>query len=130
MLFTPEKLDKLEPNQIFVFGSNLLGIHGRGAAKDAIKWGAIYGISEGLCGQTYGIPTKLTPYIRLDLDAIYKHVQKFIEFARNHPDLEFVVTKVGTGLAGYKSEEIAFCFADATELTNVILPKSFVDNIK
>ena len=99
---------------IFVFGSNLKGIHGAGAALDALRYhGAIRGIGEGLQGQSYAIPTKLTPWITLDLDQINHFVKRFITFAKNNPQFTFNVTRIGCGLAGYTDQQIAPMFKDA-----------------
>jgi hypothetical protein len=109
---------------IFVFGSNLAGRHGKGAALFALKnHGAIYGQGEGLQGRSYGIPTK-DHYIRtLHLDNIRMHVERFLEFARNHPELTFNLTAIGCGLAGYTPAQIAPMFADAPD--NVRKPPEF-----
>lgn len=90
------------PREIFVFGSNLAGRHGRGAAREAyLKHGAEYGKGIGLVGDSYAIPTK-DYYIRtLPLSVIKEHVGNFINFATRNPDLQFNITKVGSGLAGY-----------------------------
>ena len=92
---------------IFVFGSNLAGRHGKGAALHARKHhGAIYGQGEGLQGQSYGIPTKGHRLEILSLGAINIGAKRFKEFAESHPDLTFNVTPVGCGLAGYRQEQI------------------------
>lgn len=119
-------IKELLPNQIFVFGSNLAGVHGAGAAKQAMmKFGAVYGRGQGLQGQSYAIPTKDFRIKTLPLSEIAKYVQKFIEFAINHPDLEFLVTPIGTGLAGYSAEQIKPLFESATGITNIKLPHEF-----
>ncbi|WP_271025326.1 hypothetical protein [Rhizobium sp. RCAM05973] len=92
---------------IFVFGSNLAGIHGAGAARFAVlRHGAIYGQGVGLQGQSYGIPTKDHQITTLPLEYIAKRVAEFIHFARSRPDLTFYVTPIGCGLAGYKRAQI------------------------
>jgi hypothetical protein len=97
--------------EIFVFGSNLGGRHGRGAAQDALrKYGAIYGQGVGRQGMSYGIPTKDGKLNVLSLERIRRHVSDFIGYALVYPDLNFKVTRIGTGLAGYKDEEIAPMF--------------------
>ena len=102
------------PDQIFVFGSNLPGLHGKGAAKFAVqRFGAIYGHGEGPQGQAYAIPTKQRWNKTMPLKNIKVHVSKFIEYARANPDKSFFVTKIGCGLAGYTEEMIAPMFADA-----------------
>lgn len=99
---------------IFVFGSNIAGRHGKGAALEAVqRHGAIYGKGEGLQGKSYAIPTK-DNYIRsLPLIKINQYVQRFIKFAKENPKLEFFVTRIGCGLAGYTDEQIAPMFEEA-----------------
>ncbi len=89
MKFTPENIRHLAPNQIFVYGANEAYIHGAGAAKLAMKWGAKYG-AAGLVGQTYGIPTKDRQIYTLPLDKIQLHVNTFLSFAFTHPEYEFL----------------------------------------
>ena len=99
---------------IFVFGSNLAGRHGRGAALEAKKhWDAQYGVGKGRTGAAYAIPTKDGQLNTLDLEYIYRHVQEFIEYAKCHQELKFLVTRIGCGLAGYTDEEIAPMFQGA-----------------
>lgn len=99
---------------IFVFGSNLLGIHGAGAAKAALeKHGAKQGVGEGRSGNSYAIPTKATPWRRLPLVEISANVGRFIQYAREHPELEFYITRIGCGLAGYTEAEIKPMFEGA-----------------
>lgn len=113
---------------IFVFGSNLLGIHGAGAAKAARDvHGAIMGQGEGLQGQSYAIPTKRTPYESLPLEAIAAHVETFKDFARQHPDWTFQVTRIGCGRAGYTPADIAPFFRDAP--LNCHLPTDFTTHL-
>lgn len=98
---------------IFVFGSNLAGRHGAGAALYALKnKGAVLFQGEGLQGESYGIPTKDERIQTLPLDRIAAHVEDFKAFARSRPDLTFDVTPIGCGLAGYKREQIRPFFAD------------------
>jgi len=97
---------------IFVFGSNLSGIHGAGAARYALnhKWAA-YGVGEGLTGQAYALPTKGYQISFMPLDDIHKHVQKFMKFAYDERnELQFQVTRVGTGLSGFRDADIAPMF--------------------
>ena len=111
-------------NNIFVFGSNEKGIHGKGAAFDArLKHGAIYGQGVGLQGNSYAIPTKATPYITLPLTKIEAYVKDFLVFAAKNPHLTFNVTRLGCGLAGYKDVEIGPMFKGATK--NCILPSGW-----
>ena len=124
--YTPGRIDTLEDNEIFVFGSNLGGFHGGGAARLAYnKFGAVWGQGDGLQGQSYAIPT-----MQGGIDTIQPYVDEFITFARQHPELTFLVTRIGCGIAGFEDSEIAPLFREALSLPNVVLPKSFVDNIK
>ena len=118
---TPDFITDLEENEIFVFGSNLEGSHGGGAAKTAHnKFGAIWGQGVGLQGQSYGIPTR-----HGGMEEIRPYVEEFIDFARSNPDLTFLVTRVGCGIAGFHDSEIAPLFTEATEVANIFLPESF-----
>ena len=129
MEFTPDKITKLEDNEIFVFGSNIQGKHGSGAAKDAIKlFGAVYGKGIGLHGKSYAIPTKnMDTNTPLRISVIREHVSAFLEFATNNPELKFYVTKIGCGLSKYKIDDIAPMFV--RHPSNVILSKEFTDCI-
>lgn len=99
---------------IFVFGSNLAGRHGKGAALHARQYhGAIYGQGTGIQGNSYGIPTKGHKLEQLPLTEICAHVDNFIDFAEEHPEMTFNVTRIGCGLAGYTDAQIAPMFADA-----------------
>ncbi|AQT27854.1 hypothetical protein CB3_012 [Pectobacterium phage vB_PatP_CB3] len=99
---------------IFVFGSNLAGIHGAGAAKYALKnEGAIWGKGTGHHGNSYAIPTKDERIQTLPLWHIAEQITDFIAYAYAHPELEFQVTQIGCGLAGYKASEIAPLFREA-----------------
>lgn len=101
---------------IFVFGSNLAGIHGAGAAKYALKYeGAIWGQGTGRQGNSFAIPTKDRNIQTLSLKDIQWYVDRFIVYARYSLNLDFKVTQIGCGLAGYKSEQIASMFNDAPE---------------
>ena len=123
--FTPDFITELRENEIFVFGSNLQGMHGGGAARIAYeKFGAIWGQGVGLQGQSYGIPT-----MHGGVDDIKPYVDEFIEFAKSHPEMTFLVTRIGCGIAGFRDEEIAPLFEKAIELENVCLPKSFHEYI-
>ena len=117
-------IKELKPNEIFVFGSNEAGRHGRGAAFTAKKWGARYGIGVGLSGQTYAIPTKDRNIKTLPLRKIKEYVETFLEFAKSKPELTFLVTNIGCGLAGYKESDIAPMFKNSTD--NVILSQEFM----
>jgi len=125
MKTTPSYITYLEPNQIFVFGSNTAGIHGAGAAKTAhTLFGAKYGVGLGMTGKCYAIPTKDHNLETLPLPRINKEVKRFLEYATFQKHLEFLVTPIGCGLAGYEPKDIAPMFKDAPK--NVILPESFV----
>ena len=127
MGYTPDYIDTLLPKQIFVFGSNALGYHTGGASGTARKkFGAVWGQAEGLQGQCYAIPVDYGKHVRKDKE-VKEAIERFIAFAKDHPDLFFLVTRVGCGIAGYHDEEIAQFFVGALELKNVSLPKSFVD---
>lgn len=122
-----EKITKLKSNEIFVFGSNLAGKHGKGGAKNALKWGAKYGVGMGLSGNTYAIPTKDYNINTLPLTSITEYVKTFIDFTILNPQYTFLVTEIGCGLAGYKVNDIAPMFKSAISLGNVKLPDSFLD---
>ena len=118
---TPEFITSLEPNEIFVFGSNLKGMHGGGAAYIAYrKFGAIMGQGVGLQGQSYAIPT-----MQGGVDTIRPYVDEFIQFARQHPELTFLVTRIGCGIAGFTDNEIAPLFKAAHEVENIVLPPNW-----
>lgn len=106
---------------IFVFGSNLAGRHGKGAARDALlKHGAEYGKGVGLYGNSYAIPTKDEDLKVLPLHKINKYVEAFLRFAKLNPEMRFEVTRIGCGLAGYDDSDIAPMFKNAS--SNIILP--------
>lgn len=123
---TPDNIKFLQDNEIFVFGSNLSGRHGLGAAKTALGWGAKWGQAKGLQGKTYGIPTKDSTVRRtLSIEEIQPFVKEFIEFAKVNTDLIFLVTEVGCGLAGLKPKDVAPLFKDAINVNNIHLPSRF-----
>lgn len=123
---TPDNITELKENEVFVFGDNQSHIHGAGAAKTAMKWGAKYG-KGGLQGQTYGIPTKNHSISKtLSLPKIQKYVDEFIEFAKTRPDLVFLVTEIGCGLAGLTPKQVGPLFKNAIEIENIYLPKRFL----
>ena len=122
-MFTPDRIDRLEPNQIFVFGSNLQGHHGGGAARTAHqKFGAIWGQGVGLQGQSYAIPT-----MQGGVETIKPYVDEFLSFANAHREYTFLVTRIGCGIAGFKDEEIAPLFREAMDYYNIILPREFAE---
>ena len=124
---TPPYIKHLKPGQIFTFGSNEAGRHGKGSAKQALKWGAIYYQGIGLFGQTYAIPTKDRKIKTLPLECIAPYIDQFIQFAIEHPKLTFLVVPIGTMLAGYKPSDIAPMFEKAIPVLNIHLPLSFWD---
>ena len=118
---TPDRITQLNKNEVFVFGSNLEGSHGAGAAAVAAnKFGAIWGQGVGMQGQSYGIPTmhggtaKIKPY-----------VDEFIAFAKNNTHLIFLVTRIGCGIAGFYEKEMAPLFAEGANVENIYLPDTF-----
>lgn len=120
---TPEHITKLAPNEIFVFGSNLMGHHGGGAARAALNhFGAVWGVGVGIQGQSYAIPTMQGP-----VDTIRPYVDQFIEYAQAHPEQHFLVTPIGCGIAGFIPEEIAPLFNKAISMINVSLPQCFIN---
>lgn len=124
--YTPEFITELAEDEVFVFGSNLAGMHGGGAAATAHRcFGAVWGKGVGLYGQSYAIPT-----MQGGVKTVKPYVDKFIEFAKSHPELRFLVTKIGCGIAGFREEQIAPLFAEAIDIDNIILPHDFVEIIK
>ena len=128
---TPENITELKKNEVFVFGSNEAGVHGAGAALLAKqKFGAIEGKGWGPAGKTFAIPTKswdvkgVLPLIVLEC-----YVGRFSEYVANHPEEQFLVTKIGCGLAGNSIEDIAPLFAGFEGFKNVALPQNFWDVI-
>ena len=123
---TPRWIDSLKENEIFVFGSNLAGMHGGGAARIArLHFGAVMGKGVGLQGQSYAIPT-----MQGGVETIRPYVEEFIIFAHQHPDLHFLVTPIGCGIAGFEAEDIAPLFERAKEMKNISLPESFWEVIE
>ena len=122
----PNKITELKDNEIFVFGSNLQGSHSGGAAAIAAKqFGAIWGQGVGLQGQSYGIPT-----MHGGTEEIQPYVDEFIEFAKQNPNLKFLVTRIGCGIAGFAEEEIAPLFEEGTFVENIYLPDTFWEIIR
>ena len=115
---TPEFITELQPDEIFVFGSNLQGMHGGGAARVAYRnFGAVMGQGVGLQGQSFAIPT-----MQGGVETIRPYVDEFIAFAKEHPKLTFLVTRIGCGIAGFTNEEIFPLFAAAHDVDNIVLP--------
>lgn len=126
-----DNIQSLRQNEVFVFGSNLSGFHGAGAAKLAFeKFGAEYGLGYGYSGQTYAIPTKSHRFQRtLKTFEIGGYVTEFIGFATCNSELTFLVTEIGCGLAGYKPSDIAPLFSEAKDIPNIHLPQRFWNEI-
>ena len=117
----PDRIAELRDDEIFVFGSNLAGMHGGGAARMACRcFGAVWGQGVGLQGQSYAIPT-----MQGGVETIRPYVDEFIDFARRHPHLKFLVTEIGCGIAGFTPDEIAPLFAAAVSVVNIWLPARF-----
>lgn len=120
--FTPDRITQLGQNQIFVFGSNLAGMHGGGAARQAMeRFGAVWGQGVGLQGQSYAIPT-----MQGGVETIKPYTDEFIAFARQHKDKTFLVTRIGCGIAGFAPRAIAPLFSAALAEENILLPRDFV----
>ena len=120
--YTSDRISELMENEIFVFGSNLAGVHGGGAARFAYeRFGAVWGEGVGFHGQTYAIPT-----MQGGVETIKPYVDQFIDFAREHTELFFYVTRIGCGIAGFKDSDIAPLFKDAMDVHNICLPESFI----
>lgn len=122
---TPEKIEQLEAHEVFVFGSNEAGLHGAGSAHVARSFGAELGVGMGMQGSTFAIPTKDWNIQPLPLEAIKFYVSRFEAFAPLYPDLTFLVTSIGCGLAGYKPVDIAPMFQGCLKHENVWLPEDF-----
>ena len=120
--FSPERISSLAENEIFVFGSNMAGAHGGGAALAAYRhFGAVWGEGIGLHGKTYAIPT-----MQGGVETIKPYVDEFIRFAKANAHLTFLVTRIGCGIAGFSDKQIAPLFNDAMDVDNILLPKKFV----
>lgn len=120
---TPDDITALKANEIFVFGSNLQGYHAGGAAFVArMKFGAVMGNGDGIQGQSYAIPT-----MQGGVETIKPYVDKFLDYAVEHPDKDFLVTRIGCGIAGFSPSEIAPLFRRAIHMHNVWLPADFID---
>lgn len=118
---TNPRISKLEKNEIFVFGSNLAGQHAGGAAAAAMKrFGAVWGQGVGLQGQSYAIPT-----MQGGVETIKPYVDDFVKFASAHTEYDFLVTRIGCGIAGFTDEEIAPLFEGCKALENVALPEEW-----
>ena len=123
---TPRWIDSLKENEIFVFGSNLAGMHGGGAARIArLHFGAVMGKGVGLQGQSYAIPT-----MQGGVETIRPYVNDFLDFTKHHPEMQFLVTPIGCGIAGFEAEDIAPLFEEAKQIKNISLPESFWEVIE
>lgn len=128
MKASSNNITELKDNEVFVFGSNLIGAHGAGAAKMALnRFGAILSKGVGLQGQSYAIPTKDRNIITLPISSIKPYVDEFIKYAKFRHDLDFLVTEIGCGLAGYEPKDIAPLFKEAQYVGNIYLPQSFIN---
>ena len=120
--FTPDNITELSKCEIFVFGSNIHGQHHGGAARLAYeKFGAEWGKGVGLYGKTYAIPTMFQ-----SVDEIRPYVDDFLVFARQHPNLRFLLTRIGCGIAGFKDSEIAPLFLKILDIPNITIPKEWL----
>lgn len=117
---TPEKIKSLSRNQVFVFDSNLAGRHVGATAQIALLYGAEMGYGVGQQGQTYAIPTMTG-----GLDDLRRHVEDFIEYAKAHPEMEFLVPEIGCGIAGYSNYDMGPLFVKAAYVKNILLPEPF-----
>ena len=118
---TDDFITNLKSDEVFVFGSNLAGAHGGGAAAAAhMFFGAVWGQGVGMQGQSYAIPT-----MQGGVETIAPYVNEFIEYAKNHPDKRFLVTEIGCGIAGFTPDEIAPLFKAAVTINNITLPSRF-----
>lgn len=131
MRVSAKHIDKLEDDEVFVFGSNTEGMHAGGAARMAMNWGAVYGKAFGLQGKTFAIPTvDYTRSGKMSVDEIKKYVDEFLDFTVKNKDKKFLVTEIGCGIAGFKVSEIAPLFRKALEYSNVYLPERFINYLK
>lgn len=122
---TPKWVNTLNENEVFVFGSNLKGMHSGGAARVAYnKFGAVWGQGVGMQGQSYAIPT-----MHGGTDVIAPYVDEFIQYAKDHQEKKFLVTPIGCGIAGFTEEEIAPLFKEAVGVKNIWLPEGFYNFI-
>ena len=124
--FSSERIESLRADEIFVFGSNRQGWHGGGAAAYARqRFGAVWGEGIGRTGQCYAIPT-----MGGAVEKIRPYVEEFIVYAEAHPELTFLVTEIGCGIAGYTVTQIAPLFSATLDMPNVLLPQRFVEYLR
>lgn len=128
---SPARISNLAPNEVFVFGSNLQGIHRDGAAALCVRegWadsGQVEGISRS--GKAYGIPTQ-SSFRALPISEIERYINNFLNYAKKNPNKKFLVTAIGTGHAGYTPSQMAQMFSEAENIPNIYLPQLFIDNL-
>lgn len=117
---TPELITRLAANEVFVFGSNVKGLHYGGAAKAAVEhFGAVMGQGNGIQGKSYAIPSMS------GLDVLGEYVKEFCDYARSHAEKRFLVTPIGCGIAGFTVAQVAPLFKDCRDIDNICLPASF-----
>jgi len=123
---SPKWIKSLGENEIFVFGSNLAGFHGGGAAELAMEWGAVWGQAVGLQGKTYAIPTMFK-----SVEEMKPYIDDFLIFAKAHPELKFLVTELGCGIAGFTPKDVAPLFKMVIDenIENVYLPEKFISTL-
>ena len=122
---TPERITVLRESEVFVFGSNLNGWHGGGAARTALlHFGAEWGKGEGPQGRSYAIPT-----MQGGVETIAPYVERFIRYAQRHPERIFLVTPIGCGIAGFSPSEIAPLFREAVDVESIYLPNDFWEQL-
>ena len=120
---SPSQIDSLGEHEVFVFGSNLAGLHGGGAARLAYnKFGAEWGVGVGMTGQCYAIPT-----MHGGVEDIRPYVDDFVAYAKAHPEQTFLVTRIGCGIAGFRDEDMAPLFVGTAVLENVALPARWIE---
>ena len=130
MNYTPDYIDNLLPDQVFVFGSNILGYHAGGASRMAYKrFGAVWGQADGLQGQSYAIPVDYGKQ-KVGEDVIKESIDRFIQFVKEHHEQQFLVTRIGCGIGGFKDKEMAVYFKKALDFDNISLPRSFVEALE
>lgn len=129
VVYTPELVENLQEGQVFVFGSNLIGNHSGGASSVAMqRFGAVWGQAEGPQGQCYAIPVDIRGEAIENVSAYMKrHIDKFLAYAKAHPEQFFLVVRIGCGNAGFDEEYVAPFFKEALTMKNISLPKSFVE---
>jgi hypothetical protein len=129
-LYTNENVNELEDNEVFVFGSNMAGQHTGGAAKVAReKFGALNGVSEGMCGQSYAIPTLTKNMTKRSLVNLRKSIGKLIRSANENTTKIFLVTKIGCGIAGFSEDKMKSLFDRNDVSANIILPRGWRNDV-